>query len=134
MAQAAGVLYNVLNATKSVRDEVLFDASPYPPWSDQMTAQFKSWRDRGLSVRAARVLTMTGCDTVEDIRRKGRHAYYGIPNCGNATLREIDRLVGGWAEEDPTEPSVSMDDAMRIVRGIVRLMVQHGYTVLWRRP
>lgn len=72
--------------------------------SDSFTAfsaRFHSWRDAGLSVRAAAVLANAGCNTVADVATLGRAYFVRCKNCGTKTLHELSRLAG-WPPERAT--------------------------------
>lgn len=53
-----------------------------------------AWTARGLSARAASVVALAGCDSVEEITRLGRAYFEGRPNCARKTLAELAALAG----------------------------------------
>ena len=57
--------------------------------------RFMAWQHRGLSVRAAGVVALAGCDTVEEISRLGRDYFAAQPNCATKTMAEL-ALLAGW--------------------------------------
>jgi hypothetical protein len=61
-------------------------------------AQFKFWRQRGLSVRAAAAVAAVGCKSVDEIRDRGWHFFERRGNCGMRTLQELSDLVGAWPD------------------------------------
>ena len=54
------------------------------------------WASHGLSVRAYTALSIAGCRSVSDVRELGRRHFVNLRNCGCATLREIENLIGSW--------------------------------------
>jgi hypothetical protein len=54
------------------------------------------WASHGLSVRAYTALSIAGCRSVSDVRALGRCHFVNVRNCGRATLREIENLIGSW--------------------------------------
>jgi hypothetical protein len=54
------------------------------------------WASHGLSMRAYTALSIAGCRSVSDVRELGRRHFVNVRNCGRATLREIENLIGDW--------------------------------------
>jgi hypothetical protein len=63
--------------------------------------RFMAWQRRGLSARAASVMSLAGCDFVEEITRLGRAYFERRPNCADKTLSELAELAG-WAPKRHT--------------------------------
>ena len=70
------------------------NGNPTKSWRD--FADFRLWRDQGLSARAAAVVAAAGCRSLDEIRDLGRSFFRRQENCGNRTLQELSDLVGGW--------------------------------------
>jgi hypothetical protein len=71
-------------------------ANGNPTKSRRDFADFRLWRDQGLSARAAAVAAAAGCRSLDEIRDLGRSFFLRQENCGNRTLQELSDLVGGW--------------------------------------
>ncbi len=56
--------------------------------------RFASWQNAGLSARAASVVSLAGCDSVEQIAALGRPYFAAQPNCAAKTLAELAQLAG----------------------------------------
>jgi hypothetical protein len=61
-------------------------------------AQYKYWRQHGLTVRAAAAVAAVGCKSVDEIRERGWHFFERRGNCGTRTLQELSDLVGAWPD------------------------------------
>jgi hypothetical protein len=57
---------------------------------------FRSWAAKGLSVRACTALSLAGCRSTADIRKRGYVYFARLDNCGKTTLHEIETLIGCW--------------------------------------
>ena len=57
--------------------------------------RFMRWQAHGLSARAASVVALAGCDTIDEITRLGRGYFEGRRNCAAKTLAEL-AVLAGW--------------------------------------
>jgi PAS fold len=74
------------------------------------------WASQGLSTRACTALTFAGCYSIGDVRARGLGYFARQENCGPVTLREIDRLVDGWADAHPWWASERQQDCSQPIQ------------------
>lgn len=92
-----------------------------------------AWQRRGLSFRAAAVLSNAGCDTPEDVARLGRAYFQKQPNCAQKTLSEL-AAVGDWPENRITAvDAIAAALAMAIVEPEERHEVATDVMIALRR-
>lgn len=121
----------------------LTQALSLPPASrPQFEARFRMWQRMGVSARAASVLALAACDTVEEVRRLGRRYFAGYDNVGPTTLSELTRLAGWKSEVTTAEDAVvaalrlaigNKDGARDVARDILMSLRRAGFVVLSRR-
>lgn len=78
-----------------------YDRSRSDFWHSQLIAGPKG-KPVNLHGRTVGVLIAAGADDIDHIRRLGRGFFKKQPNCGQPTLRELDKLVDWWT---PAEQS-----------------------------
>jgi hypothetical protein len=103
--------------------------------------RFVRWQAAGLSARAARVVSLASCDSVEEISRLGRAYFEGRPNCAAKTLAELAALAG-WPPKTRTPVdaiaaaltlAMDADEAREAAADVMSALRKSGFILTVRR-
>jgi hypothetical protein len=99
------------------------------------------WQAAGLSARAASVVSLACCDSVEEIARLGRAYFEGRPNCAAKTLAELATLAG-WPPKTRTPAdtiaaaltlAMDADEAHEAAADVMSALRKSGFVLTIRR-